>query len=74
MQLLNGCSGFLGLEGYVKEGYSSIRTIKKELIELDFSSLLEESKGHSSTYLPAEIARSTNVLAQNLGTWPRGFG
>ena len=41
------------------EGFSSPREIKKDLIELDLSSLLEESKAHSSTSLAAEIAEST---------------
>ncbi len=36
----------------------------------DFSSLLEESKGHSSTSLAAEISGSTNVLPKNWGPGP----
>ena len=43
----------------IKEGSSSPREIKKELMELDFSSLLDESKAHSSTSMAAEIAEST---------------
>ncbi len=71
---LAGCSfleGFLGLEGYIEkiqEGYSSPRMIKKELIELDFSSLLEESKGHSSTSLAAEML--SLLAGSESGTWP----
>ena len=72
MQLLDGCSfleELLGVEGClqrIKEGSSSSREIKKELIDLDFSSLLEESKTHSSTSIAAEIAESTSWLN---GTW-----
>ena len=68
MQLLDGCSfleELLGVEGClqrIKEGSSSSREIKKELIDLDFSSLLEESKTHSSTSVAAEIAESTSWL------------
>ena len=81
MQLLDGCSfleGLLGLEGFIeriKEGSSSPREIKKELIELDFSSLLDESKAHSSTSLAAEIAESTcwlKVWDLALDFGPRG--
>ena len=64
MQFLDRCSfleGLLGLEGFIekiKEGSSSPREIKKELIKLDSSSLLKE-KAHSSTSLAAEITEST---------------
>ena len=43
----------------IKEGSSSSREVKKELIELDSSSLVAELTTHSSTSLAAEIAEST---------------
>ena len=68
IQLLDGCSfleELIGVEGClqrIKEGSSSSREIRKELVELDFSSLLKESKTHSSTSVAAEIAESTSWL------------
>ena len=53
----------IGVEGClqrIKEGSSSSREIRKELVKLDFSSLLEESKTHSSTSAAAEIAEFTS--------------
>ena len=46
----------------IKEGSSSPREVKKELIKLDSSSLVTESRTHSSTSLAAEIAESTCCL------------
>ena len=42
----------------IKEGSSSPRKVKKELIKLDSSSLVTESKTHSNTSLAAKIAES----------------
>ena len=66
--MLDGCTfleGLLGRQGFterIKEGSSSPKEIKKELFELDYSSLLVEAKDHSSTSLAAEIGESTNWL------------
>ena len=43
----------------IKDGSSSPREVKKELIKLDSSSLVAESRTHSTTSLAAEIAEST---------------
>ena len=70
MQLLDGCSFLEELSGVedclqrFKEGSCSSREIRKELIHLDFSSLLKELKTHSSTSVAAEIAESLKS-----GTW-----
>ena len=42
----------------IKEGSSSPREVKKELIEVDFFSLITELKTHSSTSPAAEIVES----------------
>ena len=81
IKLIEGCSfleAHLLLEGFVarvKDGSSSIRELKKELLNIDSINLLEECKIHHSTYLAAKIATSTSWLkiwdlALDLG--PRG--
>ena len=66
MKALYAIAGWLlGMKGClqrIKEGSSSSRKIKKELIELDFSLLLEEWNVHSSTSVAAEIAKTTSWL------------
>ena len=66
MKALYAIAGWLlGMKGCLqrtKEGSSSSREIKKELVELDFSLLLEEWNAHSSTSVAEEIAESTSWL------------
>ena len=79
IKLIEGCSfldAHLLLKGFVarvKDGSSSIRELKKELLNIDSINLLEECKIHHSTYLAAKIATSTSWLkiwdlALDLGT------
>ena len=68
IKLLEGCfflEAQLHLEGFVsraKDGSSSIKELRKELLKIDPINLLEECKTHNSTHLAAKIASSANWL------------